>query len=65
VLNGHLDTVPEIDASRWTVPPFQATIKDGKLYGRGSVDMKARLAAARCHHYQIETPYALYDGRFG
>lgn len=46
VLNGHLDTVPEIDQQRWTVPPFGGIIRDGRLYGRGAADMKGGLAAA-------------------
>ena len=37
---GHLDTVP-LGAQRWSVDPFAAEILDGKLYGRGSSDMKA------------------------
>jgi succinyl-diaminopimelate desuccinylase len=46
ILNGHLDTFPAGDASRWTVPPLGGTIADGRLYGRGAADMKAGLAAA-------------------
>jgi succinyl-diaminopimelate desuccinylase len=44
VLNGHIDTVPEGDYNAWHTDPFSATIKDGYLYGRGSVDMKSSLA---------------------
>jgi succinyl-diaminopimelate desuccinylase len=46
ILNGHLDTFPSGDASRWTVPPLGGTIAEGRLYGRGAADMKAGLAAA-------------------
>jgi succinyl-diaminopimelate desuccinylase len=35
---GHLDVVPEGDG--WSVPPYSATIKDGKIYGRGALDDK-------------------------
>ncbi|MGA7663501.1 MAG: M20 family metallopeptidase [Pseudolabrys sp.] len=41
---GHLDTVP-LGAQLWTVDPLAADIKDGKLYGRGSSDMKSGVAA--------------------
>lgn len=44
VLNGHLDTVPVDDTSRWTVDPFGGEVRDGALYGRGACDMKAGLA---------------------
>jgi len=43
-LNGHFDVVPA--GHGWTRDPFGAEIADGKLYGRGSCDMKAGLAAA-------------------
>lgn len=46
VLNGHLDTFPAGDGSRWSVDPFGGEIRDGKLYGRGAADMKAGLAAS-------------------
>ena len=41
---GHLDTVP-LGARPWSVDPFAAEIVDGKLYGRGSSDMKSGVAA--------------------
>lgn len=40
ILNGHVDVVPEGDRNTWTVEPYSGEIKDGKLYGRGSTDMK-------------------------
>ncbi len=43
-LNGHFDVVPPGDG--WTVDPFCGEVRDGRLYGRGSADMKAGLAAA-------------------
>lgn len=45
VLNGHMDTVPEGDRSGWSVDPFSGEVKDGRLYGRGSSDMKGGIAA--------------------
>jgi acetylornithine deacetylase/succinyl-diaminopimelate desuccinylase family protein len=44
LFNGHIDTVPAGEG--WTVDPFGAVIRDGYLYGRGSTDMKAGIAAA-------------------
>ncbi|WP_435176309.1 M20 family metallopeptidase [Halorussus sp. AFM4] len=46
VLNGHLDVVPAGDRAEWTYGPFAGTVEDGRLYGRGSADMKTNLAAA-------------------
>jgi putative selenium metabolism hydrolase len=47
LLDGHLDTVPAGERSRWTHDPG-GVISDGRVYGRGSVDMKGPLAA--CVH---------------
>lgn len=44
MLEGHTDVVSEGDPSRWSHPPFAAEIVDGKIYGRGSCDMKAGVA---------------------
>jgi acetylornithine deacetylase len=40
ILNGHIDVVPEGDRNEWTRDPYSGHIEDGKLYGRGSTDMK-------------------------
>ncbi len=48
MFEGHTDVVTEGDSSAWTHPPFAAKIVSGKLYGRGSADMKAGVAAAIC-----------------
>ncbi|MCS0543636.1 ArgE/DapE family deacylase, partial [Aeromonas veronii] len=40
LLNGHIDVVPEGDITQWDMDPYSAEVKDGKLYGRGSTDMK-------------------------
>ena len=41
---GHMDVVG-VDAAKWTTPPFQATERDGYVYGRGAIDDKGMLAA--------------------
>jgi succinyl-diaminopimelate desuccinylase len=43
-LNGHFDVVPA--GGGWTVDPFGAVVRDGRIYGRGSCDMKAGITAA-------------------
>lgn len=45
ILNGHIDVVPAGDAAAWTHPPYAAEIADGKVWGRGAVDMKGGVAA--------------------
>ncbi|KEC56118.1 succinyl-diaminopimelate desuccinylase [Bartonella koehlerae] len=41
---GHTDVVPPGDLKNWTYPPFEGVINQGKLYGRGAVDMKGGIA---------------------
>jgi acetylornithine deacetylase len=43
MLSGHVDVVP-VAGQDWTVPPFEMTHSDGRLYGRGSADMKGFVA---------------------
>ena len=45
MLNAHLDTVPIGDTDRWTVEPLGGEVRDGRVWGRGAVDSKGRLAA--------------------
>lgn len=45
VFAGHTDVVPSGPLSDWDTPPFEATLKDGYLFGRGTADMKGSLAA--------------------
>lgn len=47
VLSGHFDTVP-LGSGKWSNDPYSGITKDGKIYGRGSSDMKSGLAAMIC-----------------
>ena len=48
ILSGHTDTVPW-DGQDWTLEPLSATVRDGRLYGRGSCDMKGFIGTALAH----------------
>lgn len=48
VFDGHIDTVPVSNETEWKYPPFAAEIHDGKIYGRGTSDMKGAVAAMVC-----------------
>jgi acetylornithine deacetylase len=45
LLSGHLDVVPPGDPATWSVDPWAAEVRDGRLYGRGACDMKGGVAA--------------------
>ncbi len=45
VYNAHMDVVTAENANEWTENPFKMNIRDGKIYGRGTCDMKGALAA--------------------
>lgn len=45
VFNGHMDVVDVSDPTKWTYPPFAAKVVEGKMYGRGTTDMKGGLTA--------------------
>lgn len=44
-LSGHIDVVPVEREDLWTYPPWEGTIADGRIYGRGAGDMKGGVAA--------------------
>lgn len=48
VFDGHMDTVPVGNEADWSYPPFGAEIHDGRIYGRGTSDMKGAVAAMAC-----------------
>ncbi len=45
LFDGHMDTVPVTQPDKWEVDPFKGEISEGKIFGRGSTDMKGALAA--------------------
>ena len=55
---GHTDVVPTGPEAEWQFPPFSATEHDGKLYGRGSADMKGSVAAfvTACERFVEQHP---------
>lgn len=62
ILSGHTDTVPW-DGQDWSVDPLGAVVKDGRLYGRGSADMKGFIATAVAHaqlFLESELPFAVH-----
>ncbi len=62
VLSGHTDTVPW-DGQAWTVDPLSAELKDGRLYGRGSADMKGWIGlvvAQTTAWLDADLPHALH-----
>jgi len=48
ILAGHTDVVPTGPRELWDTDPFEPTVRDGLLYGRGAADMKSGLAAMVC-----------------
>ncbi|MFC3205743.1 acetylornithine deacetylase [Aquamicrobium soli] len=72
MLSGHTDVVP-VDGQDWTLPPFEMTRRDGRLYGRGAADMKGFVACAisaciKASKLPLKTPLHLalsYDEEVG
>ncbi len=54
IVNGHVDVVPVVP-ERWARDPFRPAVVDGRLYGRGSADMKGGIAAAICALSTLES----------
>ncbi len=62
ILSGHTDTVPW-DGQAWTVDPLSATVRDDRLFGRGSADMKGFIALALAHAQAFldsNAPFAIH-----
>ncbi len=72
MLSGHTDVVP-VEGQDWTLDPFRLTRKEGRLYGRGTADMKgfvacALAAAAAASRRELKAPLHLalsYDEEIG
>ena len=72
LLSGHSDVVP-VEGQQWTSPAFEATEKNGNIYGRGTADMKGFLACAiitmlKASQLQLKRPLHLcisYDEEIG
>jgi len=62
VFLGHTDVVPTGPLDAWLSPPFEPTIRDGKLYGRGAADMKGGIA---CFITAVERFIAQYPDHQG
>jgi len=62
ILSGHTDTVPW-DGQAWSHDPLDAGVRDGRLYGRGSADMKGFIGLAVAHAKQFlesDAPFAVH-----
>lgn len=59
---GHTDVVPAGNLELWQTPPFQSTIIDGMLYGRGAADMKGSLAAMVVATERFVSDYPDHNG---
>ena len=62
---GHTDVVPPGPLEAWISPPFEPTIRDGKLYGRGAADMKGGIASFMTAVERFVAKYPDHAGSIG
>lgn len=60
LLNGHIDVV--VPGADWTVDPFGGEIRNGKIYGRGTCDMKSGVAAMMAAMIGLKRSGASFNG---
>lgn len=65
VFAGHTDVVPPGPEEQWQYPPFEPTLVDGSLYGRGAADMKGSLAAMLVACEEFISAHPDHPGRIG
>lgn len=63
ILNGHTDVVPAGLLETWSVPPWHATVQEGRVYGRGAADMKGGLCCAIAAARALRATNAPLQGR--